>query len=1120
MDSSVRVCLWGLFGVLVLAGTLPGCTSSEADAGMPVAQRAYWDWIYSINRDPATAVETGGALLERYPALRPLYLRLADICREREEGAACRSLFDRLQPPDTLTALYREAAMIRLLPRDDAAPHWQRLAAAPALNPGLARLIVDAGLHKQETWLPGVESGWRARLAADSSALGAAFGLGYAAVRRGERASSERLLRHVIREAPDDPEAYRELGRLYFNISRTDAFEVVLRQGIEAARHRHDLQTELILRGNLGWGIVLKNGDLEEAGQVLTKALEQSRTLADGESEAFNLYRLANVHIRQQHFREALSLLVPADTLYARYNPRQRAEVQILQGTALKGLFRFSDAEAVLSAAIADAEAQKNISSVLNGLVVLAELQYQMGRYTSARATAFDALARAQRYQAVRAEVSTRLVLGDVENRWGNFDAAVVHYEEGLALALARGLRTDVRRMYQRLGRTALDLRDPSRAKAQFDALLQYEQDHADSLSLALTYIGLGQVYTQFGNHRQAAGYYQDAERVLPARASARQRFDILLNEAWNALDRQAPDEAERYLDQARNLLRADLPENIYAFKWNLMRGQLDLAQRRYASALDHFEQVLQWERKNVYPTLRWQVLYGMALAHWRLGHRAEAEAHFRESLAVTEAMRDNLYSRENRASFIQNKIAVYKDFASFLEARGRIGEAFYYTEAARSRSLVDLLFTTQQDRAVEAGDATDNLIEAERRRQAIAETLAGKSLELDDNTALNPLDGTRTAELRRAYREADSLYQAGLARLPEAHLFRALLTMKPLSVSAARALLRDDEALLTYSLRDTAAVAFVLTPDTLFLQPLAVEPATLGESIHFFRDQLQASVHDGTTRWEKTSRRLYDRLVGPVMDRLPASVRHVHLVPEGPLYYLPFDVLQDAEGRFLVERVSLSVTPSAGVLAVSQARNPGRWESILLVADPDGHLPGTRREVDAIARLSGVRPLALVGDRADRENLLRYAGAYDVVHIATHGRFVPNAPWSSHLELHGGVLGVADIARLNLNAYLVTLSACETALGGGLHADVPVGDEWVGLNQAFLAAGTPTVMASLWPIDDQVSSVFMTGFYEALLQTGHKARALAHIQRQFIRDPRTRHPFFWAPFTLIGDPR
>jgi CHAT domain-containing protein len=192
----------------------------------------------------------------------------------------------------------------------------------------------------------------------------------------------------------------------------------------------------------------------------------------------------------------------------------------------------------------------------------------------------------------------------------------------------------------------------------------------------------------------------------------------------------------------------------------------------------------------------------------------------------------------------------------------------------------------------------------------------------------------------------------------------------------------------------------------------------------------------------------------------------------------------------------------------------------MLLLGDPDERLPGSRREVQTIAAAGVVNSRrTLIGSDATQANLMQMAGGYDILHIATHGSFVTGAPWDSHLDLYGDdVLSVEEIGRLSLDAYLVTLSACDSGLGGGLLADIPNGDEWVGLNQAFLAAGTPTVMATLWPIDDHVSSNFMIDFYNALSSKG-KSKALAEVQRQFIQNPDTRHPFYWAPFIIMGDP-
>jgi CHAT domain-containing protein len=286
---------------------------------------------------------------------------------------------------------------------------------------------------------------------------------------------------------------------------------------------------------------------------------------------------------------------------------------------------------------------------------------------------------------------------------------------------------------------------------------------------------------------------------------------------------------------------------------------------------------------------------------------------------------------------------------------------------------------------------------------------------------------------------------------------------------------------------------------------PIRASGHGVTEAVRFFRSAISLQ-----EEYLPAARRLHDELIAP------PAIEHLHIIPGGILHYLPFVALVDDAGRYLIESYTLSTAPSATALKLSRDINPGKWKSMLLLADPDGRLPGARREVLEISRPSPNDRRVLLGEDVSHRNLA--AGSYDILHFATHGMFVEREPWNSHLELHDDVLTVDEIGSLELNAYLVTLSACETALAGGLTSDVPDGDEWVGLNQAFLAAGTPTVVASLWPIDDIASSRFMVGFYDALSAAG-KSAALARVQREFLRDRETAHPFYWAAFSVIGDP-
>ena len=146
--------------------------------------------------------------------------------------------------------------------------------------------------------------------------------------------------------------------------------------------------------------------------------------------------------------------------------------------------------------------------------------------------------------------------------------------------------------------------------------------------------------------------------------------------------------------------------------------------------------------------------------------------------------------------------------------------------------------------------------------------------------------------------------------------------------------------------------------------------------------------------------------------------------------------------------------------------------------------------------------------------------GDYDVVHFACHGEFNDMQPLQSGLLLAGdndtdGVLRIPDVFGLNLKkANLVTLSACETAL-----SKVRGGEDWASMSRGLIYAGTPSVLASLWSVDDKSTAILMKNFYENWLKKGMtKPAALRQAQLNLKAIPEYSHPFFWAAFEIIGD--
>jgi CHAT domain-containing protein len=322
--------------------------------------------------------------------------------------------------------------------------------------------------------------------------------------------------------------------------------------------------------------------------------------------------------------------------------------------------------------------------------------------------------------------------------------------------------------------------------------------------------------------------------------------------------------------------------------------------------------------------------------------------------------------------------------------------------------------------------------------------------------------------------------------------------------------------------------MVFVVTADTVQALDLDAGRRELGSLVEFARRAMdRPGTSPATPLWRTPLRRLYHHLVEPVERAgLLEGKRRLVIVPHGELHFLPFSALLRHDGAregFLVERFELSYAPSATVwlrLAEREAVRPAG--GILALAPRTAALPGSRDEVQGIQRIYGPRATLLTGRAATKRALRDAAPDHAILHLATFGILNKHNPLFSYVELASadgddGRLEVHEVHGLALAGQLVVLSACQTALGSGAIGDVPPGDDWVGLVQAFLYAGAGSVLASLWPVEDRATAQLMTQFYRRLAAGASEAEALAGAQRAMLGDGQAVHPFRWAGFVLVA---
>lgn len=336
---------------------------------------------------------------------------------------------------------------------------------------------------------------------------------------------------------------------------------------------------------------------------------------------------------------------------------------------------------------------------------------------------------------------------------------------------------------------------------------------------------------------------------------------------------------------------------------------------------------------------------------------------------------------------------------------------------------------------------------------------------------------------------------------------YERLLAVRPVNFSRLQPLLPEDVTVVQYFPSETRLYMFVLTRQELAIRQVEVPRAQLEVEVKAMRA--------GCSRREDPSAsaaRLYQWLIAPLQADLKARPV-LAVIPTGSLHYLPFQALQSPDGYLIEQKAVVVLTKSSDLeqLARPQGKIP---TTLLAVGNPDGSLPAATQEAEELSRLHPGSRL-LLGEQATNERFARDCKGMGLLHLATHGILNSKSPSSSYLVMAGKQrMGVGDIAGMDLEGVrLVTLSACQTAL-----AEREPGSELTTLADAFSFAGSPALVASLWKVDDRSTRDLMLALYDRLGQGQNLALAMQQAQLKLLRQPATSHPYYWAPFVLIGD--
>ena len=651
---------------------------------------------------------------------------------------------------------------------------------------------------------------------------------------------------------------------------------------------------------------------------------------------------------------------------------------------------------------------------------------------------------------------------------------------------------------------------------------------------------GFGATLMAFSQHHEAMKVLDESAAEFAAAGNLPMLVNVLLNQT--ALQMTINDlSAARVLVERIQTLIIDQDWPVQHVVVRQLQAELCLPDT--IQALAYLSEAKAIVEHLELPHLRCKVNSQLGQIQRNLGSDIAAEQSFQAAIVDIEWLRANLAEERMRVAFLSDKTLAYEclvrlhldraNTAAPETASLHIEKAFATSERAKSRALVDVLNRVLDPRVTSRMDSAQ-LAQFNGLQVELAE-IYGQMMAPTPGAVVEPMSSAIGALQARAISVEQDMNRLLLRVVSGEDRPLDAFTATP-DLDTLNGQLPSDIVLLSYYIVDSDVIAFVYCP-THPIRPVRIAPvaggviAKLAQVERLMRrltnqlDRFRVDyrlIQDHMQQLQQSTQRLlsqlYDLLIRPLESVLSEALAEADnlghipklvIVPQGLLHQLPFHALFDGK-QYLIDCFEISYAPSATVLTLCQKCQPPKQTRGLIMGVSDPTIPAAVQEAIAVAD-DVLHSELLIDSRATLAAFKAQAPGCSIIHLACHGIFRANNPMFSSLKLQDGWLIAADIMQYDLTGALVTLSACESGL-----SEPVAGDELLGLVRAFLGAGAATLVVSLWLVQDEATTKLMANWY-SLMKQPNISRAAALRQAQLKLKEQYPHPYYWAPFILIG---
>lgn len=758
-------------------------------------------------------------------------------------------------------------------------------------------------------------------------------------------------------------------------------------------------------------------------------------------------------------------------------------------------LGNYQESTTLLNQALGISEGIKDSTQTAKTLINLGTINFRLRNYK----TSIEHLDRAFEIADMAKEENLKAyalnLIGVVNRSQGNYEKALDNYQRALRINKGLGLKTEIAMNLSIIGELYKELGRYDEALKYLYQSLDISEASKDKLITAANLNLIGEVKYKQENYGEALNLYNSSLTIFQELG-----FRDRIARSFNNI----------------GYVKGDMKE------WDSAIEDLDKAILIYKDLGDR-----EWIRVS---------LFGRGVYSEQKGDLISAEKSYKEAVDVFESIRGDVAGGEEAQQLFSDvNVKVYERLVSLLLRLGKKEEALEYIERSRSKTLRD---TFLKGGITSSDERTRGLLsqydELSRKEASINyELVKEKSKPSPSSEKIDNL-GKTLAKTRREFSQV-----ASELKIEHSSIYN-LLSIQPKTFLDLEKndRLPGNTAFVEYFITDKQTYIFVINEENLIVKSVSVTKEELNRLVTLFRTLIEKNKSTPTNNWQddgsniksikEASTRLYHFLIEPIEDEI-RGVDIVAIVPFGSLDYLPFHALgkERADGGidFLIEKKKLVYLVSTSTNYLNLVLGNGQKGEISSVAafgnpdlgEPELALPDSEKEVLVIKEMFPNTTIFLKKN-ATKDNFKNSWGEDEIIHLAAHG-LIQDEPSILLAPLGSGSLTLSDITGLPpaRNTHLVVLSACNAAIDHN-ERDTK-GTELNSIAFAFTMAGAPSVIATLWEVNDRATSELMSSFYKNLKTEGKfDYEALRKAQIGMLkRSDKYGQPFYWAPFILVG---